>query len=244
MYETHGNLKTPPDDTPIWRYMDFTKFVSMLDNRALFFTKANELPDPWEGAHTKAYIEMVKKAAEEAGKNSSSKLESLRWWTEQMRGETLVNCWHMNNDESAAMWKMYAKSVDAVAVLSSVGRLKECFSALDYPIFIGEVSYRDYDSDTYTVGNFFLPFVSKRKSFEYERELRAMTSAHLPPRMDLEAVGKGLFMPVDLELLLDCVFVAPEVDEWLLELVTSVLRKYELAGFKTHQSRIYEPRLV
>lgn len=35
--------------TKVWRYMDFTKFVSLLDKRELWFTRADELNDPFEG---------------------------------------------------------------------------------------------------------------------------------------------------------------------------------------------------
>lgn len=33
----------------IWRYMDFAKFVSMLEKNTLFFVKANKFEDPYEG---------------------------------------------------------------------------------------------------------------------------------------------------------------------------------------------------
>ena len=32
----------------IWRYMDFTKFVSMLENGGLFFARADQLEDEFE----------------------------------------------------------------------------------------------------------------------------------------------------------------------------------------------------
>ena len=40
----------PPADTILWRYMDFTKFVSLLEKRSLFFARADKLGDPFEGA--------------------------------------------------------------------------------------------------------------------------------------------------------------------------------------------------
>ena len=41
-----------PSDTSIklWRYMDFTKFVSLLDSNSLFFSRADLLGDPYEGS--------------------------------------------------------------------------------------------------------------------------------------------------------------------------------------------------
>ena len=56
MYEEHPSFKSPPDDAVLWRYMDFTKFVSLLDKRALFFVRADKLGDPFEGTITKVNV--------------------------------------------------------------------------------------------------------------------------------------------------------------------------------------------
>src|SRR5260221_3267194 len=37
-------------DIRIWRYMDFPKFVSMLDHRALYFPTADQFQDTFEGS--------------------------------------------------------------------------------------------------------------------------------------------------------------------------------------------------
>ena len=61
MYKEHPALRVPSDADSmiIWRYMDFTKFVSLLDRKALFFVKAGKLGDPFEGACTEADIDML-----------------------------------------------------------------------------------------------------------------------------------------------------------------------------------------
>jgi hypothetical protein len=38
----------------IWRYFDFPKFVSLLNRRAFYFSRADLLGDPLEGSFTKA----------------------------------------------------------------------------------------------------------------------------------------------------------------------------------------------
>jgi hypothetical protein len=38
----------PPDNTPIWRYLDFAKFVLLLTERSLFFCRADLLGDKFE----------------------------------------------------------------------------------------------------------------------------------------------------------------------------------------------------
>ena len=47
---TDENAKT-------WRYMDFPRFVAMLDRSALFFARADKMADKYEGMLTTPTIE-------------------------------------------------------------------------------------------------------------------------------------------------------------------------------------------
>jgi hypothetical protein len=48
-YAHHDLLDRPPGDTSLWRFLDFAKFVDMLDRETLFFARADTMIDPWEG---------------------------------------------------------------------------------------------------------------------------------------------------------------------------------------------------
>jgi len=51
MYESHPSFELPEDlAAPIWRYMDFTKFVAMLESDSLYFARSDRLGDPFEAA--------------------------------------------------------------------------------------------------------------------------------------------------------------------------------------------------
>jgi hypothetical protein len=51
MHEAHPIFRQPDDEnTKVWRYMDFTKLVSLVDSRRLFFSRADRLGDPFEGS--------------------------------------------------------------------------------------------------------------------------------------------------------------------------------------------------
>ncbi len=77
----------------------------------------------------------------------------------------------MNEHESAAMWKLYAQTNEAVAIQSTYQKLASC---LPENVFVGVVHYIDYETQWLPEGNAMWPFVHKRKSFEHERELRAL----------------------------------------------------------------------
>ncbi|GAH33893.1 unnamed protein product, partial [marine sediment metagenome] len=54
VYQEHPLFESPEDENQeIWRFMDFAKFVSIIDKKSLFFPNSDELPDAWEGTYTK-----------------------------------------------------------------------------------------------------------------------------------------------------------------------------------------------
>ena len=57
MYHTNVAC-TPPDNdsTKVWRYMTFTKFMSLVDRSALYFARVDRLGDPFEGSFTTKYF--------------------------------------------------------------------------------------------------------------------------------------------------------------------------------------------
>lgn len=51
MFEPHPDVNPPSNpDVPIWSYMDLARLVSLLSHRALWFSRADLLGDPHEGA--------------------------------------------------------------------------------------------------------------------------------------------------------------------------------------------------
>ena len=52
MYEPHPLFRLPDDENAaIWRYMDITKLIALLDSSALYFTRTDSLGDPFEGSY-------------------------------------------------------------------------------------------------------------------------------------------------------------------------------------------------
>jgi hypothetical protein len=259
MYKQHPELVTPKDNITIWRYMDFTKFVSLLDTQALFFVRADKLGDPFEGSHPKASIERRNKKFKEEGFNSLIEFSSNR--SKQLREYAVISCWHKNKYESAAMWKLYLKSDEGIAIKSTVRRLKTGIKNTEHHVNIASVNYIDFDKD-WPEQILDLPmelfrihqFLYKRRSFEHERELRAIVYSNPLPNLRFTKGRKlepqdldfrpspfedGLYIPVDLETLIYEIYVAPSSPKWLHELVESATRKYGL-NKKVRQSTLDE----
>ena len=143
MYKEHPLFSSPPQDAILWRYMDFTKFVSLLDSSSLFFSRADLLGDPFEGVWTKANIETL------PDRYTADVAEIIRGSLPNLHSLTsgnFVSCWHWNEFESDAMWKIYAQLSAGVAIKTDFASLSGSFTD-DQPIYIGRVRYIDYGVD-------------------------------------------------------------------------------------------------
>jgi hypothetical protein len=221
--------------------MDFTKFVSMLESSSLYFSRVDRLGDPFEGSYSKGNINLRPVVYKDA-KGTEMMFERMARFAKWVREWTLVNCWHMNAHESPAMWKLYAKSNEAIAVQSTYATLVTC---LPSNVFVGCVQYIDYDRDWLPEGNTFYPFIHKRKSFEHEREARAVIQ-ELPIENGSIATGKtnpgfGQHIKIDLAALVQSVCVAPMAPSWFRDLTEAICRKYGQNWNVTKSSLDAEP---
>lgn len=208
----HPEFVQPDADATIWRYMSFAKFVSLLNHKALFFSRISALPDASEGRLPR---------------------RNLQEWDahviascEYARNTAALNCWHMRNGESWAMWQAYCGLTEGVAIKSTYKRLTESFQSVEgslsnlQVVAIGMVRYLDFEADLLASSNGYAPLMCKRNVFEDDREVRAVIVPDTFLRSAFEQNSLlGLYMPVDLMGLVDAVVVAPEAATWMLDLV-------------------------
>ena len=58
MYRKHSAFMEPADeDIKVWRYIDFTKLISLIDTSCLFFARVDKFQDPFEGSWPKINID-------------------------------------------------------------------------------------------------------------------------------------------------------------------------------------------
>lgn len=209
--------------------MDFTKFVSMLEEQSLFFSRVDCLDDPFEGSLPKRNLtqrSVMSGIEPEHVHDFLERWSTLNKWHRQW---AMVNCWHMSEHESAAMWKLYAKTNEAICIQSTYERLDRC---LDEHINIVEVQYIDYSNQLISEGDPEFVFMCKRKSFEHERELRAI-HFRFPitgDAIDFDAIPPdgGVLIKVDLDALIENVYVAPSTPTWFHELIKKVSLRHSL----------------
>lgn len=229
----HKVFKAPDNpNVPIWRYMDFTKFVAMLARKGLFFSRLDRLGDPFEGSlpklNTRPEIFADSTEFENDPKAKETFLNSyigIRQAVREMRRWIFASTWHMSEHESAAMWKLYARTEEAICVRSTYAKLN---AALPSDVFLGEVIYIDYEQHVVPLGNLLTPYVHKRRSFEHERELRAliadMAAAFEQPRK--EPPTSGVWRDIDLTSVIDRIHLAPTAPDWFTETVQTTIKQF------------------
>src|ERR1700683_846222 len=78
-----------------------------------------------------------------------------------MRRFTYLNCWHISQHESAAMWGLYQRDGRGIAVRSTFERLTKSIQG-DQSVYVGMVHYVDYGHQFIPEGNSLAPYVYKR----------------------------------------------------------------------------------
>lgn len=227
MYEDHRVFKQPADKSLfIWRYMTIAKFISLLEYSSLHFTRTDKFEDQFEGVLTRPDIETMLK---------TDPTEIIR--AKEVRERTAINCWYLNQHESAAMWQLYTSLGEGLAVRSTVQSLINACSdtkVTDRVIWIGTVDYIDYETGRIPPDNIYFPLMSKRTSFSHEVELRAVASgceisaAGLPQGTWELLNESGYDHPIDLTTLIESIFVSPSAPGWYEPMVRKIVDRYRL----------------
>jgi hypothetical protein len=225
MYAAHRLLITPPDDTKLWRYLDLSHFLWLLVNRSLYFANVLEFSDKWEGHLSASTIEWIKRWVQETlsghfpppelSENQQGVIAVLAESMKAIQRKYGVCCWHKNQVESVAMWKLYTEGKDGVALQTTIGRLKECLSEEARPIYVASVRY-GYEAieGASDEPDLLLPIATKRRSFEHESEVRLILEvvSDLEPATSLS----GTVVGIDLNTLIEKIVVSPDYPDWAI----------------------------
>jgi hypothetical protein len=116
-------------------------------------------------------------------------------------------------------------------------------------VHIGKVQYVDFNTICIDPDNIYRLFLIKRKSFEHEQELRAIRDlpsndsedkivgkelrvGHSFISPDIKPANKpalteiGKYVPIDLEVLIEKIYIAPLAQDYFYEAAVSVAQKF------------------
>lgn len=236
----------------IWRYFDYPKFTSMLLKQSLYFSRANLLGDPLEGSFTRAreaerlaLLEappegQTREYLELAFKKNAEIVKSLGF-------SHYINCWHLGDHESMAMWSGYGGGPYGIAIRSTFGILNDVipskFKGLnkEAPIYIGRVKYMDYSSENEHIpleDHVYAPFMCKTLAYQHEREIRAVFFNS--STIYKQNTNEGYFIEVDLNVLVKDIVISPLAPDWFKIIIEDICAKYGFS-FQVEHSINFTP---
>jgi hypothetical protein len=224
----HDAFFPPPGNCTIWRYIDFTKFVSLLETQKLFFARADQFEDPYEGTWSSAGVRLLRDPAQN-GDLPAQAVEQLITYPKYLQKTMFISCWHASEHESAAMWKLYLQSIEGVAIRTDYDTLAEALMETPLSAGISMVQYIDYENTPIPFRNLFFPFIHKRLSFSHENELRAIIwrDDHIN-KPQIPAGSASVSVAVSPQQLIKAIHVSPAAPRWFGELVEKIAHRYNL----------------
>jgi hypothetical protein len=205
---------------PVWRYMSFAKFVWLIQNKCLWLSRADLLGDTWELSLSGEQLQLlirrhpITPIGEERRETAEERAKRI---IEMWRRSTFVNCWNMSHHESNALWKIYCRNSDGVALQTTHEKLqlikgRHSLHAVTYPI-PGQNGKTPTHVDLVT---------KKRPMFSYEDEVRIVFhDVH-----NETGATKGVRLEFNFEHLIESVRVHPEADESFLSVVQNIVETY------------------
>ena len=239
---TNSTIRPINDDTRLWRYLTFEKFAWLFEKSQLYHTRLDLLGDPFEGSLTKVYVQQ---------RNAGQLPEYLRTGLSPERESALnkanvysnfATCWHASAHEKEAMWKLYSTTHAGVAIVSTPPRMHAAVDLSPYGQgILGPVEYRDFDKDGMILPQSFgrraMPGLLKRRSFEYELEVRGLIHfvnypEILSPFSENEYLEilrktspKGIAVNVDLECLVEEIYISPLAPSSFEDIVKAIAKR-------------------
>lgn len=237
MYEENETIITPLDETVLWRFMNLEKLLELLCSKTLFMCRLDKFSDPWEGVWPKAVYERMRQFVQPDG-------EPLVEFFHKLKKRYFANCWYSGDQESAALWDIHANRT-GLAIKTTSRRLKTAIFSCKQPFYVGLVSYRDYASEDNLSLNLFSPPFMKRKSFEYEREVRILVSDLQDKRRTFDwslPQQESMTLHVDLTELVEGIYLSPHAPNWLLPCIEQLVAMFKL-DIEIQKSRIYDEQI-
>ncbi|WP_139892846.1 DUF2971 domain-containing protein [Bacillus sp. D386] len=230
-----NKFPTEKDNFGLWKYMSLSKFIALLENGSIYFSKPAAFEDPYEGAFSHIDLQDIigdYSYWDEEDKQTFWDEEDKQIYYEELNGlrnkqvvesnYVGVSCWHMNEEESAAMWDLYCGRNEGIAIKTSFQDLINSYDRYDYDIYYGIVNYIDYKKDM-AGRNSYETLFYKRKSFAHEQEFRMLV---FEDEKSLFFGPYGADVKFDLRTLIKSIHISPTSPPWFKDIVQKIVNRY------------------
>lgn len=215
----------------LWRYMDLAKLISLLEKKAIWLARVDTLRDKHEGRFPDEMRALTEKAYEGFPNDDPSPVKDVDDFQDYLVKNTFVSCWHKNIDENMVMWEIYGRDTNAVAIQTTVGRIKNSTNPAvlsGYSLLLKPVIYKRAE-DIREVLRYEDCSFRKRPHFAFEEEVRISLDTY-SPRQPIKRTPHGYGLPVCINDLIETIYVHPDCTDWFVEVVNSIACRYEVCA--------------
>lgn len=216
-------------DVKLWRYMDLAKLISMLEQKGLWLARADTFRDKHEGRFPDEMKKLMEKAYEGFDKDDPSPVKDADDFQDYLLKNTFISCWHKNFDENMVMWEIYGRDNNAVAVQTTIGRLRlsiDPSSLTGHSLLLNKVTYQSADQVAGEL-KYEECFFRKRPHFSHEEEVRISLDTYSRENPS-KKTPEGYKLPVDINGLIASILVHPDSPDWFVDAVRSIASKFDV----------------
>ena len=213
----------------LWRYMDLARLVSLLETKAIWLARADTFRDKHEGRFPDEMRTLMEKAYEGFRVDDPSPVKDASDFQDYMLKNTFISCWHKNIDENMAMWEIYGRDTNAIAVQTTVARVRDGTdsSKLDgYSLLLRPVAYKRAE-DVPGVLRYEDCFFRKRPHFSFEQEVRISLDTYSRAN-PAKNTPYGHQLRCSIKTLIESIYVHPDSADWFVDAVNSIATHYKL----------------
>ncbi len=204
------------------RYMDLPKLVDLLRTNELHLEPAVNFDDPLEGTLPETIRQGLLKHIPAEERNNKT-IEELEY---ENKLRTNLSCWTLGPEDNMALWKIYGRSSQSVAISTTIENM--ILSASNWcdegQINLNKVRYINHagnlPSGVYTLDNH--TFGLKHEAYSFEKEVRVVLTR------PIGSMEKALRLPIDVNKYITKITVAPESGSWFFALVADLVKKYNV----------------
>jgi hypothetical protein len=196
-------------DQLLWRYFKTQRFLSFLETSSLYFAPVAHFDDQFEGALAVIPPQFIDPRYAELN-HEDGVFRELKEYTN-------VNCWHLAEHESDAMWRLYAEESKGVVICSALSSMRSALEPFFFTpqarnpeeLWAGRVRYVDLTQVRLNPSFAIQRFFYKHVVFEFEREFRLAFNLEFARLFTGRLQTGGVLVSADPKLLIERIILGP-----------------------------------
>jgi hypothetical protein len=218
------------------RYLDMSRYLSFLQSKSLYLARADRFDDKFEGSFTPSVRAAIRKAYKD--NRIDFTYENFK---RELRGSVYVSCWTLGLDDNMALWAMYGKPENTIAITTTVGRMRAALQAWTYPsstpASIVKVEYiKPWRDPKVRIVPYSNIFRYKVTAYSFEQEVRIILDRH-SVNFGTNYKEEGVLLPVAPAKFIRSVVVSPLAGRSFRDMVADVTNRYGVDA-RVRQSKL------